>query len=220
MSENNRLREVMIPNNYHQGINIWTKNIRVRNAIEGVVFSAAIFMAIRYFMAKILYVDVTEPWPVTVLISSVAIVFGISVVGINDDPITVYIYHCFQTFIKKRVTYYNPRIKYEATFYMKNNPSSFIQEDRRISILEKYKNQLLSKRRYTAQSELLEESLSTDYYFEDDENVVDKPIEYMTEKEKKHLNKINKKKKKIKWRERFKNVINRKNNTSKALKGK
>lgn len=193
MRDEERLVENYIPDNYDSGISLLGFNFKVRFLIEGVIL-AAVLGLIGYVAMSYMNIEYGNKLGITIVFLLFGLIFGIR--GINDETITQYL-SCFFNFRKRRRTaYYNPRVKTEAVpFYKQNNKELPI--DKILAFYNKYKTIIdknSQQKSLNAQSQKkFDENLM---YFQDDIGVVDKPREYMTDKEYKALLKQEKKERK------------------------
>ena len=183
-------RTFYIPPNFKNGLNFMGMSLSWLKTIEGAVFGG-VAAIITYFICAYFEADTVT------MLSSVLIVFAIfgyaGFSGVNDQNFTEFIYTFFKYQKRRRKAFYNPRVKEES------RPT--------VSDLQKENGDMLSRetfekiyRKYLDNSQkkkqLEEESLDsqvfddgTPLFFMDDEGMIDKPLEYMTSREKRRLDK-------------------------------
>ena len=191
-----------IPENYSTGINLVGMNFKPRNFAEGCVL-AAIFGFIGYLiMNQINFIDIGTKIGLVVSMMGIGLVLG--VLGLNDEPLSVFLANRIKWRNKRRTAFYNPRIKDETIPYIYEYESerASLPREKIAAFYRKYKKDLEKKE----QEKMLEFQKTntfdeTSMFFKDDEGFVDKPVEYMNSSEYKAYRRNLKKKERIARRE-------------------
>ena len=186
-----------IPENYSTGINLIGMNFKFRNVIEGGIL--AVFFGIIGFIifSKMTFLDVGTRIGLVVSVAAIGLVLG--VVGLNDEPLSVYVANWIKWRKNRRSAFYNPHIKGESVPYIYEYQSEMesLPRERIMAFYRKYKSDLEKKER----EKMLEFQKTntfdeTSMFFEDDEGYLEKPVEYMNPSEYKAYQKMLRKKEK------------------------
>ena len=149
--------------------------VDLRGAIEGAVVYIPCVKVI-----SILPLEGTHK--ITVYVIAFVICLMIGVVGFNGEHISEFAWAVFKHLQRKRITYYNPRAKLEATpDYMAESQRRMLPRDRIMKLIGRSPQE---NAKYM--DSMREEDYNIDYrsiYFEDDTGVVDKPDALKTRKE-------------------------------------
>lgn len=149
--------------------------VDIRGAIEGAVVYIPCVKVI-----SILPLEGTHK--ITVYVIAFVICLMIGVVGFNGEHISEFAWAVFKHLQRKRITYYNPRAKLEATpDYMAESQRRMLPRDRIMKLIGRSPQE---NAKYM--DSMREEDYNIDYrsiYFEDDTGVVDKPDALKTRKE-------------------------------------
>lgn len=181
-----------IPNNIDVGINILGFNLKARFLAEGIILGV-ILSAITYFMIQETAVQVGTKIGTAIAVGVIGLFVGIR--GLNDEPVTEFIYHAIKFSSKQRTAFYNPRVRHEAKPYIQEIQNS--KREKLMNIYSQYKEKTEKsnqEKSYSYQNDNIFDS--SNMYFEDDIGVIDKPVEYMSSKEKKIFKKHLKRKEK------------------------
>ena len=218
--KNDGPKVVFIPANYKTGNSILGHEIKTSNVIQGCIL-AMIPVIIGYGIIP-KFIDVDE---VSILSTVIFFSFGLGYwgfVGVNGQTLGGYIQDWFMYRKNRRKTYYNPRIKKEAIFFLDEQMSNkdMLPRDKIIQFYNKYKAHSDLKNRELAHELEKEFEQSEELYFEDDSGFVAKPIEYMTAKERKMYEREQKKlqRKDAKRKEKKSNVKPKKQRKIAGLK--
>ena len=172
-----------IPTNYENGVNIGGLNFQGIYLIEGIVLFV-IFAAIPFFILWNLGItDVGSILGICMVFGGIASFAGFK--GINDEPITTFLFHMFKFFKNRRIAYYNPRIKLEAIPYLdeKNDVSKMIPRERILAAFEKIKENYNKRQQERIKKENDNINDRTILFFEDDEGVIKQPKAYLSDDE-------------------------------------
>ena len=191
-----------IPENYSTGINLVGMNFRFRNVIEGGVLALA-FGALGYLVfSQMSFLDVGTMIGLVVSVAAIGLVLGI--VGLNDEPISIYMANRLRWRKNRRSAFYNPHIKGESVPYVYEYESEMqsLPREKIMAFYRKYKSDLEKKER----EKMLEFQKTntfdeTSMFFEDDEGYLEKPVEYMNPSEYKAYQKMLKKREKQRKKE-------------------
>ncbi len=191
-----------IPENYSTGINLIGMNFKFRNVIEGGIL--AVFFGIIGFIifSQMTFLDVGTRIGLVVSVAAIGLVLG--VVGLNDEPLSVYVANWIKWRKNRRSAFYNPHIKGESIPYIYEYQSEMesLPRERIMAFYRKYKSDLEKKER----EKMLEFQKTntfdeTSMFFEDDEGYLEKPVEYMNPSEYKAYQKMLRKKEKQRRKE-------------------
>ena len=186
-----------IPENYATGINVLGFNFKTRNAIEGIML-ALIFAAVGALVFfQFDFIDIGTKIGFIISFGAIGLVLGL--IGINDEPISVFVGNKLAFRRRKRTAFYNPRIKSEAIPYVfeYRDAKDRLPKEKIIAFYRKYKADIEKRE----QERMLEFQATntfdeTSMFFKDDEGIVDKPVEYMNSSEyKSYMKKVRKKEK-------------------------
>lgn len=165
--------ECIIPQNYKGITNFLSFTFKTRNLIEGFIIGA-VFAAIAG--SVVVYYD--YGFSVRVITYSI-IGFGlgavIGVIGLNGESISEFIVHLFRYLRKRRVTYYNPRVKTEARPLIyaggaTSGSENVLPRDRIIAIVRKVMEPIRNRREdMKPELDPFDEDL---YEFFDDDSVI------------------------------------------------
>ena len=191
--KNDEPKVVFIPANYKTGTSFMGFEIKTSNVIQGVIL-ALIPVVIGYgIVPKLIDFKIENMLSIVCFFS-----FGLGylgVVGINGQTLGGYIQDLLNFRKNKRKTYYNPRIKKEAMFFLDEQKENkeMLPREKIIAFYNKYKAHSDLKNRELAH-ELEKDFVQTEeLYFEDDSGFVAKPVAYMSAKERKQYEKEQKK---------------------------
>ena len=167
-----------IPYNVSDGqVSVAGQMVKRRNLIEGLCSGAAVF----FLLYSLLPFKFNIKLAISFIISVFVAVFGL--VGVNGDPVSIFIANWFSFVKHRRITYYNPRIKNEAEPALLNIPK------RDKSPLErmkpgKSKGKKGENERFSVATKPVSPQL-----FEDDLGFVETTDKYRTKADKKELRK-------------------------------
>lgn len=149
--------------------------IDLRGAIEGAVVYIPCVK-----VTSILPLEGTRK--ITVYVIAFVACLMIGIIGFNGEHISEFAWAVFKHLQRKRITYYNPRAKLEATpDYMAESQRRMLPRDRIMKLIGRSPQE---NAKYI--DSMREEDYNIDYrsiYFEDDTGVVDKPDALKTRKE-------------------------------------
>lgn len=179
--DNETIAVAQIPENFATGSTFLGFEVKPLNLIQAIVFGI-IPILISMGINKYFYVNILTVIGVTAL-CSIAFAF-LGFVGIDNVTPLEYLIKFINYKRNMRKTYYNPRVKKEMVSLM-TEQSEANQVLPREKVLKMY-NEFLEKRNLADQAkahEIEDNDLGEDVFFEDDFLVMDKPKEYMSDKE-------------------------------------
>lgn len=179
--DNETIAVAQIPENFATGSTFLGFEVKPLNLIQAIVFGV-IPILISMGINKYFYVNILTVIGVTAL-CSIAFAF-LGFVGIDNVTPLEYLIKYINYKRNMRKTYYNPRVKKEMVSLM-TEQSEVNQVLPREKVLKMY-NEFLEKRNLADQAkahEIEDNDLGEDVFFEDDFLVMDKPKEYMSDKE-------------------------------------
>lgn len=144
-----RQTECIIPQNYKGITNFLSFTFKTRNLIEGFILGAILAI-----IAGSIVVYYDYGFSVRVITYSI-IGFGIGaiigVIGLNGESISEFIVHLFRYLRKRRITYYNPRVKTEARPMVfadgaASGSENVLPRDRLIAVAKKVMEPIRNKR--------------------------------------------------------------------------
>ena len=202
-----RQTECIIPQNYKGITNFLSFTFKTRNLIEGFILGAILAIITG---SIVVYYD----YGFSVRVITYAIIgFGlgaiIGVIGLNGESLSEFIVHLFRYLRKRRVTYYNPRVKTEARPMVfadgaASGSENMLPRDRLIAVAKKVMEPIRNKRgeMMTEQEAFNEEQ----YEFYDDDSVISedapKQSAFSRWKARRAAKKLEKKRKKLERRSR------------------
>lgn len=173
-----------IPENYSTGINFAGMNFKVRNFIEGIIMALICGLISAFVLYQITFLDFGTRIGLVISFALMGLVLGIA--GINDEALSVFISNKLSFDKRKRTAFYNPRIKDETIPYIYEYQSNreSLPKEKIIAFYRNYKASIEKKE----QEKMLEFQKTntfdeTSMFFEDDEGIVAKPIDYMNPSE-------------------------------------
>ena len=180
---------VFIPANYKTGTSFLGFEIKTSNVLQGILLAlipVVICYAILPEFIEIKFLDTLSP----VTFFSAGLGY-LGVVGINGQTLGDYVSDWLSYRKNTRKTYYNPRIKKEAVFFLdeQKQDKEMLPREKIMALYSKYKAHSDLKNRELAHELEKEFEQSEELYFEDDSGFVMKPIEYMTAKERRKYEK-------------------------------
>ena len=192
------------PENYSTGINVLGMNFKFRNFFEGVVLAFVLAGLSIYGLSFLTFIDSGTKIGLVLSFALVGLVLG--VLGINDEPISVFVMNKMRFTSRKRTAFYNPHIKTNPEArkipyaYVYKQEKEAMPKERLMAFYRKYKSDLekseMAKMVEFQKTNTFDE---TTMFFKDDEGYFDKPVEYMNASEyRKYLRQVRKQEKKAK----------------------
>ena len=178
------LREVQIPINFENGLNVSGNNFSARNIIEACILAPLVAIILLMIVAPL---DIPLNLKITLIFTAIILVGGGALMGINNDPLSTFLINTIRSNLKKRAAYYNPRIKFEAKSALEDEELTKEKEQQYKSIFDKYKEQMFNTQPIIDPKDI--EIDLTNVFFEDDIGIIDKPIEEMTKRERRQYEK-------------------------------
>ena len=183
-----KIREVQIPINFENGVNAFGYNFSSRNIIEASILAPLVAIILG---SVILPLDLDLNFKITTIFTAVILVGGMALMGINNDPLSTFLINTIRSNLRKRITYYNPRIKFEAKSAIEDEELTKEKEQQYKSVFDKYKEQMFNTQSVVDPMKV-ELDLSN-VIFEDDVGIIDKPVEEMSKRERRQYEKAKKK---------------------------
>ena len=191
-----------IPENYATGINVAGMNFKVRNFIEGLIVSLLSALICVLILYKIPFIDFGTKIGFIISFALMGLLLGI--IGINDEALSVFVSNKLRFDRRKRTAFYNPRIKEETIpyIYEYRNSRESLPKEKIVAFYKAYKASI-EKREQEKMREFQKTNTfdETSMFFEDDEGIVVKPVEYMNPSEYRKYQREVKRKKRIEARE-------------------
>ena len=173
-----------IPENYSTGINFAGMNFKVRNFIEGIIMALICGLISVFVLYQITFLDFGTKTGLVISFALMGLILGI--VGINDEALSVFVSNKLSFDKKKRTAFYNPRVKDETIPYIYEYQSNreSLPKEKIVAFYKAYKASIEKKE----QERMLEFQKTntfdeTSMFFEDDEGIVAKPVDYMNPSE-------------------------------------
>ena len=167
-----------IPYNVSDGqVSVAGQMVKRRNLIEGLCSGAAVF----FLLYSLLPFKFNIKLAISFIISVFVAVFGL--VGVNGDPVSIFIANWFRFMKNRRITYYNPRVKNEAEPALLNTPK------RDKSPLERIKLSKPKEKKEKNETDFIPIAPVSPQLFEDDLGFVETTDKYRTKADKKELRK-------------------------------
>lgn len=214
--ENDDLTPLYIPPSFKAPIVIFNNAIPFKFFIEGIIF-ALIPVPFFIYIAPNFGFDFRNMNSIVTMVLSCGVFGLLGITGINNATIPELLYMILKYQKRKRVCYYNDRVKTQDEFAI--SLSDLTSDDSKFS--EEMLKHLATKITTTSQEnriETAEQRLGNiarpdNLFFEDDIGKVEKPWEYMTKAERKEFLKAEQKqrsKKQVKKKRRVKHVKKKK----------
>lgn len=164
---------IYIPPNFKEGTSVMGFMIKPLYLIQAIPFIALIVLLI--FGAGF-FLPFTVKLVATLVLS--ALVIFIALIGINGDSLFGFLGNVFRTKKHPKVYLYNPRVKTEIKpLYLDPGSVNALPREKIIAFIEK-----LRKEKDIDE----DDDDDADYFFREDIGIVEKPVKYMTAKEKKN----------------------------------
>lgn len=176
-----------IPENYSTGINILGFNFKFRNLLEGIIYGLILGGTVALIVFSYTFNSMNQLGTVVGLI----IAFGgagfiLGVTGINDEPVSEFVLNAIRYKTRKRMAFYNPHVKPDCIPYFIERQSRY--ENMPIEKLRQYMAKYRQRIEDAEIERMMEyQSLNSfdneSLYFKDDVGYLDKPLEYMNDRE-------------------------------------
>lgn len=175
--ENDRMdggvHQIYIPPNYKEGTSMFGFMIKPLRLVQALPFVLIIVLIV---FVPLHSLSLTAK--LVILVVTCIPIILVCIIGINGDSLFRFIMNSFRASRAKRTCLYNPRIKTEI------KPLSEVPLEEQMAPRERILA-FVEKLKKEKEVELEQIDLN-DLYFEDDEGIVPKPVNYMTPKEKKN----------------------------------
>ena len=109
MEDNNNPTPRYIPENYSIGINVGGMHFKTRNFFEGIALAAALGGLAYWIFNKMSFIEYGTRIGLIISFAIMGLVLGI--IGINDEPISVFFLNWIRFLKDKRTAFYNPHTK-------------------------------------------------------------------------------------------------------------
>jgi hypothetical protein len=176
-----RIDDLFVPQNCEYDLSVGDYTFKKRRVLEGALLTIP-FGAVCWFLCMLFRVSIITAVVVTAISGSLGMIFGI--VGHNGDDISKYIWNIVTFNRRKRITWYNGRVKKEIRCFAEesqNEEDYVIPRERLEALYHKLTNQ-----RNIANSE---ENLALEEQY-DNENIVFEDDIRLMEEEKKEEKKM------------------------------
>ena len=192
LSDEDVYRVCYIPGDYKNGTHILVRTYTLPWLIQGIILGL-LPAALNYIILPSAGINI--PFEVKTILS---IVFGfilasIGINGINDESPGSFLLTYLRFRKNKRTTYYNPRVKKEMKPSLEEvrSANEMLPRDKAIIFYKRYKEEYDKKQREKVMQEQTRIGSSdiSRMYFLDDEGIIDKPVEFMTDAEYKRYQK-------------------------------
>lgn len=205
MAEQEKPTVRYIPENYTIGINIAGMHFSTRKFFEGIGLGIILAILSFFTIRQAQFIDSGTMIGFVISFGLMGLVLGI--IGINDEPVSIFLSNWFRYRRKRRSAFYNPHIKTRDEdikvpyVYIYEDEKESLPKEKLNAFLRKYKSELEKKE----MQKMVEFQKTNTYdettmFFKDDEGYFEKPVEYMNESEykkyQKKLRKIARRKKK------------------------
>ena len=168
-NEQERQRGYYIPANLKGYINIGPLSLRFRNVIEGMILGAILTPTIFRLFLNLSFLETGTAIGFAVVIS--ISITGLAIIGIDGDPLSVFLWNLFRFLTRRRVAFRNPRVKKEYISIVAEEERNKNGSDEKVqSLFDRYvKNKFVElnqqRRRQTVSHT---KDLDGEYEFEDD----------------------------------------------------
>lgn len=220
MSVNDRNEEeidvITIPGNVGYDFNIGRFSFTNRRMFEALIM--AVPLAIIIYLVNG-YLPFSFGWKLTIFLGVVGGALFLGLKGINGDNVSTYIHNMIKFYQKRRIAHKNPRPHTENRFFTEetNDQDYVIPRERVEALYRKYVN---SSGSIKAENNLKEEAFDdSTMIFESDIEVYGKPIEMMTKREIRALERKKRKEERLRKRERQRELRNEKKKGKKKIAG-
>jgi len=211
MEDNSKPIPRYIPENYEIGINVGGMHFRTRNFIEGLVL-AVVFGGLSYcFFNKMSFIEYGTRIGLIISFAVMGLVLGI--IGINDEPISVFFLNWIRFLKNKRSAFYNPHTKTRDKNKVK--PYLFTYKEEKESISSEKISSFYRKFKSSIEKNQIEKMVEyqkantfneTTMFFQDDDGSYEKPFEYMNRSERRKYLRRLKKEERQNWKEERKRL--------------
>ena len=195
-------KEYFIPANFKTGISFMGKAFSLDAVLEAAIL-ALIPIGVIFFILP--NAGITMSWSTSsTLVTFLSVSLGyLGIHGINGYTVSQFIKSLLRYRKNKRVCYFNPRIKTEASPYSTSNiAAQMLPREKLQEFYQKAKKSYEARQRKTAVNEQKEILSDREHmFFSDDLGVVATPVEYMDKKEFKAYRKQQKKEARKKQKE-------------------
>lgn len=199
MHEEDAYDVVPIPPNYQGTIILFGMAFAKWNLIEAFILAVIIFFSVLAILMRHTETDLSTMigWSAVPAVSAGVLALR----GINGDDLLSFLRHIIMWQRKRRVAYYNPRVKTEAFPAIGDHERSdkeTLPREKIIALYSGYREKLgvTGRERSSENTDILETSDIKDMYFEDDIGIIDKPAEYMTKAERRAFERMIRRRKK------------------------
>ena len=199
MHEEETYDVVAIPPNYQGTIILFGMAFAKWNLIEAVVLAVIIFFAVLAVLIRHAASDLSTliGWAAVPAVSAGVLALR----GINGDDLLSFLRHVIVWQRKRRIAYYNPRVKTEAfpaVGGQERSDRNPLPREKIIALYSGYREKFgeLGRERTAGNTDAAEAADMKDMYFEDDIGIIDKPAAYMTQAERRAFERMIRRRKK------------------------
>jgi len=192
--------QCFLPQNYKGMIMLFTFPLVTRNLVEGIVlgiiFGAIVLMTCLYYMYEF------NPIMISYTVIGVGVGMFLGIKGYNGESITQFVGHFIKYMLRRRVVYYNPRVKLEAKpmFTQEEGADQYVlPREKIIATFNKFMEITKTKfnsgnENFTMKTDEFDESR---FIFEDDDGIEEtKDGKNLSDKERKKIEKLRRKRQK------------------------
>lgn len=178
----------IIPANYHNQFHFMSRPYEYKFVIQTAVL--AVLATFLMWFGLIGIMNTVTTLSVIIFVDALIIMFSMN--GIQGDTFIGFLTKVIRYRKRRRVAYYNPRVKKEADPSL-NMEHELLPREKLMNLYEAYKKTFDEKHQKSAEAAVSDELDQDTLFFQDDIGVVDKPYEYMTRKERRSYEKKQKK---------------------------
>lgn len=211
MEDNNNPTPRYIPENYSIGINVGGMHFKTRNFFEGIALAAALGGLAYWVFNKMSFIEYGTRIGLIISFAIMGLVLGI--IGINDEPISVFFLNWIRFLKDKRTAFYNPHTKTRDK--NKVRPYLFTYKEEKESLSTENITSFFKKFKASIEKSQIEKMVEfqkantfneTTMFFQDDDGSYEKPFEYMNRSERKKYFRRLKREEKQRWKEERKQL--------------
>ena len=185
MQEQERPTVRYIPENYTVGISVMGMHFSTRKFIEGIVLGVIMTVLAFSVFGFVRFIDAGTR--IGLIISFALTGMAAGVIGINDEPVSVFAENWFRYRQKRRMAFYNPHIKTRDEdlsipyVYRYREEREALPKEKIIAFYRRYRANLeKSEMKRMAEFQKTDTYNETAMFFKDDEGFFVKPVEYMS----------------------------------------
>ena len=178
----------IIPANYHNQFHFMNRPYEYKFVLQTGILTISATLLMWFGLIKV-FSTVTA---LSVIIFADALIIIFSMNGIQGDTFIGFLLKVLRYKKRRRVAYYNPRVKKEADpGFTKEH--ELLPREKLMNLYNIYKKNFDEKHQRNAEAAVSDELKHEVLFFQDDIGIVDKPYEYMTRKERRDYERNQKK---------------------------